>query len=114
ELLDRFTQALKTGLQQPVAQPQAGVRTLRRAIGDQTAAMRAEEQRLLALRTASVNRDVARTIAATGAVAVLSIALLLFVRAMARRDVTLVRTEQARLEATLRSIGDAVIATDLA
>jgi PAS domain S-box-containing protein len=112
-LLDGFTQAVRQGLQQAPQQSYAGVRSLRRDISTQTAAMRAEEERLLALRTASVKRDLARTIGATGAVAILSIGLLLFVRAMARRDLTMVRTEQARLEATLRSIGDAVIATNL-
>jgi PAS domain S-box-containing protein len=112
-LLDGFARALRESMQQPLRQAQAGVRPLRRAIQAQTAAMRAEEERLLAQRAASVDRDLARTIGATGAVAVLSIALLLFVRAMARRDTTLMRTEQARLQATLGSIGDAVIATDL-
>jgi PAS domain S-box-containing protein len=112
-LLDSFMQALNNGLQQQPRLTQAGVRDLRKAIGAQTAALQAEEERLLALRTASVKRDLARTVGATAAVAVLSIGLLLFVRGMARRDFTLVRTEQARLEATLRSIGDAVIATDL-
>jgi signal transduction histidine kinase len=112
-LLDSFTQRLRKELQQQERFPLADMRALRKAIDAQTVAMRAEEERLLARRTASVNSDVFRTIAATGAVAILSIGLLLFVRAMARRDFTLVRTEQARLEATLRSIGDAVIATDL-
>lgn len=112
-LLDSFTQMLRNELQQQARTPQASVRALRKSLDAQTAAMRAEEERLLALRTKSVNSDVVRTVAATGTVAILSIGLLLFVRAMARRDLTLVRTEQGRLEATLRSIGDAVIATDL-
>ncbi|MGJ7916064.1 sensor histidine kinase [Massilia sp. LXY-6] len=112
-LLDSFSQALTAGLRRRPQEDHARMRTLRRAIQAQAATLRAEEERLLALRTVSVNRDLTRTIVATGAVAVLSIALLLFVRAMARQDAVLMRTEQARLRATLRSIGDAVIATDL-
>jgi signal transduction histidine kinase len=116
-LLDDFTRRLAApGLQQrqqPPQQTQSALRTLRRAIAAQAVSLRAEEERLLALRTASAERDLTRTIAATGAVAALSIALLFFVRAMARRDTLLMRTEQARLAATLNSIGDAVIATDL-
>jgi PAS domain S-box-containing protein len=110
-LLDSFAQALTAGLAD--SGNRMNMRALRRAIAAQAQALRAEEERLLARRTVLVERDVTRTIAATGAVAVLSVALLLFVRAMARREAVLVRTEQARLAATLRSIGDAVIATDL-
>jgi PAS domain S-box-containing protein len=110
-LLDSFAQALAAGLAD--SPNHVNMRALRRAIAAQAQALRAEEERLLALRTVSVNRDLSRTIGATGAVAFLSVALLLFVRAMARRDAVLVRTEQARLAATLHSIGDAVIATDL-
>ena len=116
-LLDDFIRMLAAGPQQQTQaqaqQAHAAMRTLRRAICARAAALRAEEERLLALRMASVERDLTRTIAATAAVAVLSIALLFFVRAMARRDTLLMRTEQARLAATLGSIGDAVIATDL-
>jgi PAS domain S-box-containing protein len=112
-LLDDFTRTLETGLQQPPEQAYASIHPLRTAIAAQTAALRAEEERLLARRTASVERDFIRTIVATGAVAFLSIGLLLFMRAIARRDTLLMRTEQARLQATLSSIGDAVIATDL-
>jgi PAS domain S-box-containing protein len=110
-LLDSFAQALVAGLGK--APDHVGMRALRRSIIAQAQTLRAEEERLLALRLALVERDLARTIVATGAVAVLSVALLLFVRAMARRDEIAVRTEQARLAATLHSIGDAVIATDL-
>jgi PAS domain S-box-containing protein len=112
-LLDGFMRALLDGLQNPERHTQAGMRPLRRAIAAQEAALRGEEERLLVLRAASVDRDLTRTSVATGAVAFLSIALLFFVRAMARHDALLMRTEQARLAATLRSIGDAVIATDL-
>lgn len=112
-LLDGFTQALAEGLRHPERHTQSGMRTLRRAIAAQEAALRGEEERLLGLRAAVVDRDLTRTIVATGAVAFLSIALLFFVRAMARREALMMQTGQARLAATLRSIGDAVIATDL-
>lgn len=112
-LLDGFTQALLEGLRHPELHTQSGMRTLRRAIAAQEAALRGEEERLLVLRAASVERDLTRTGVATGTVAFLSIALLFFVRAMARRDALMMQTERARLAATLRSIGDAVIATDL-
>lgn len=110
-LLDNFVQNVPASLQH--AQPQIDMRTLRRNIAAQTGVLRNEEQRLLALRIATLERDVRRTTLATAAVAVLSIALLLFVRAMARRDADFLRAQRARLEATLLSIGDAVIATDL-
>jgi len=112
-LLDDFTGALADGLRATPQAAQADIRVLRRAISSQAAALRAEEERLLVRREALVQRDRTRTILATGAVAVLSIALLLFVRTMARRDTGFLRAEQARLRATLRSIADAVIATDL-
>jgi signal transduction histidine kinase len=112
-LLDDFSRMLRESLQAPAPPSLDAMRTLRRSIAAQTAVLRTEEQRLLALRLALLERDLARTTFATGAVTVLSIALLLFVRVMARRDERLMRTEQARLAATLESIGDAVIATDL-
>lgn len=112
-LLDEFARALRAGLEDPGQHPAAGMRTLRKTIAAQEAALRGEEERLLVLRAASVERDLTRTTVATGAVAFLSIALLLFVRATARRDAILIDAEQARLRATLHSIGDAVIATDL-
>jgi len=109
-LLDSFISLLTTEQQ---AQPQMDMRALRHAIAAQAAVLRTEEQSLLSRRTASVERDLRRTIGATAAVAILSIALLFFVRAMARRDAASLLGQRARLEATLRSIGDAVIATDL-
>jgi PAS domain S-box-containing protein len=45
-------------------------------------------------------------------VSVLSVALLFFVRAMARRDADFLADQRANLDATLRSIGEAVIAVD--
>jgi signal transduction histidine kinase len=112
--VDEYIRNLRTGLARDAPYPSRdGERALRRAIGAQVGAMRAEEERLLVLREAGVGHDRARTIAAAGAVSVLSIALLLFVRAMARRDAAFLAAQRANLDTTLRSIGEAVIAVDV-
>jgi signal transduction histidine kinase len=112
--VDEYANNLRTGLANGAPYPSRdGERTLRRAIASQVAAMQAEEEWLLAQREASVGVDRARTVAATGAVSVLSIGLLLFVRAMARRDAAFLAAQRANLDATLRSIGEAVIAVDV-
>nr|WP_052170703.1 sensor histidine kinase [Massilia sp. JS1662] len=113
-LLDEYVRNLRTGMERAKAYPsREDERALRQAIAFRIAALQAEEERLLVLRDAAAGTDRARTIAAAGAVSVLSIALLLFVRAMARRDADVLADEQANLDATLRSIGEAVIAVDV-
>ena len=113
-LLDDYARNLRTGMERATAYPdRESERALRQAIGFRIAALQAEEERLLALRNAAVGTDRARTITAAGAVSVLSIALLLFVRAMARRDADFLAAQRANLDATLRSIGEAVIAVDV-
>jgi PAS domain S-box-containing protein len=112
--VDAYIHNLRTGLARNAPYPSRdGERALRHAIGVQIGALRAEEERLLVLREASVGRDRTRTIAAAGTVSVLAIALLLFVRAMARRDAAFLASERANLDTTLRSIGEAVIAVDV-
>jgi signal transduction histidine kinase len=88
---------------------QAAMRT---AILRQAGALRAEEQRLLALRENQVGADQRRVVAAVAAVAGLAIALLVLLRWFAQRDAAILLDERARLDAILRSIGDAVIAVD--
>ncbi len=113
-LLDDYARNLRTGMERATAYPdRESERALRQAIGFRIAALQAEEERLLALRNAAVGTDRARTITAAGAVSVLSIALLLFVRAMARRDADFLAAQRANLDATLRSIGEAIIAVDV-
>lgn len=113
-LLAAYTSALEAGLRhQPPYPSMDAERSLRQQVGAEVAGMRAEEERLLALREASVERDRALTIAAAAAVSVLSIALLLFVRAMARRDAAFLSEERSHLATTLRSIGEAVVAVDV-
>jgi signal transduction histidine kinase/CHASE3 domain sensor protein len=113
-LLDDYTRNLRLGMERATAYPsKEGERTLRQAIAARIAALQAEEERLLVLRDAAAGADRARTIAAAGAVSVLSVALLFFVRAMARRDAAVLADQRANLDATLRSIGEAVIAVDV-
>jgi signal transduction histidine kinase/PAS domain-containing protein len=85
---------------------------MRAAILRQAAALRAEEERLLALREDQVRADQMRVVAAVAVVAGLAIALIVLLRWIARRDAAILLDERARLDAILRSIGDAVIAVD--
>lgn len=112
--LDTYAKNLRAGLEHaaPHADREAE-RTLRRAVAARIVALRDEEERLLAVRTAAVGADQVRTVAAAGAVSVLAVALLFFVRAMARRDAAFLATQRANLDATLRSLGEAVIAVDV-
>jgi len=113
-LLDAYANNLRAGMERAMAYPsKEGERTLRLAIAARIAALQAEEERLLVLRDAAASVDRARTVAAAGAVSVLSVALLFFVRAMARRDAAFLADQRANLDATLRSIGEAVIAVDV-
>jgi signal transduction histidine kinase/CHASE3 domain sensor protein len=113
-LLDVYVHNLRTGMERAMAYPtKEGERAARQAIAARLAALQAEEERLLVLRDAAAVTDRARTIAAAGAVSVLAVALLFFVRAMARRDAAFLADQRANLDATLRSIGEAVIAVDV-
>jgi PAS domain S-box-containing protein len=113
-LLDDYVRNLRTGMERGVAYPnREDERALRQAIAARIAALQAEEERLLMLRDAAAGTDRARTVAAAGAVSVLSVTLLFFVRAMARRDADFLAAQRANLDATLRSIGEAVIAVDV-
>jgi signal transduction histidine kinase len=110
--VDEYAQELLDGLARR-ADDRRELRSLRAAILSQSAALRGEEARLLVLREDAVRRERVRLIAWMAALAVLSVALLLLVRGIARRDARLMLAEQSRLDATLRSIGDAVIATGM-
>jgi PAS domain S-box-containing protein len=113
-LLDGYVRNLRTGMERAMAYPDKDAeRALRQAIGARIAALQAEEERLLVVRDAAAAADRTRTVAAAGAVSVLSVALLFFVRAMARRDAAFLADQRANLDATLRSIGEAVIAVDV-
>jgi signal transduction histidine kinase/CHASE3 domain sensor protein len=107
-----YAQELLDGLARG-ADDRRELRSLRAAISSQSDVLRHEEARLLLLREEAVRRERVRLVASMAALAVLSVALLLLVRAIARRDARLMLAEQSRLDATLRSIGDAVIATGM-
>lgn len=112
-LLDTYTNDLRAGLDRKTPYPgRDAERAMRQSISAQVVALTAEEQRLLALREALVRRDRALMIAAAAAVSVLSLGLLVFVRAMARRDAAFLAEERSQLDTTLRSIGEAVVAVD--
>lgn len=111
--LDEYARDLRIGLERNTPYPSKDrEQVIRQTIAAQVDAMQAEEQRLLTLREQSVATDRGRTIAAAGTVSVLAVALLLFVRAMARRDADFLAAERADLDTTLRGIGEAVIAVD--
>lgn len=113
-VLDEYIRSLRTGLGRKAPYPsREDERALRQTIAARIAALQREEERLLALRDATVAADRARTIGAAGTVSVLAVALLFFVRAMARRDAAFLASERANLDTTLRSLGEAVIAVDI-
>ena len=119
QTLDRHSLALQAALADPA---DAGQQTLderrmaaatRATILKQAAGLRAEEERLLGFRETQLRNDQIRVIVAVSVVAALSIALLVLVRWLAWRDAVILIDERARLDATLRSIGEAVVAVDL-
>lgn len=75
-------------------------------------AMRAEENRLLALRSARVAKAHAWTFVAVTAMGALAVLLLVILRTLMARDGARIRKSEERLATTLASVGDAVIATD--
>lgn len=74
--------------------------------------MRAEEQRLLVERQREVDDARRELILAVAIVAVVSVLLLILLWIISERHAARLRLERARLDATLRSIGKGVIATD--
>lgn len=119
QTLDQHALALQAALADPA---DAGQQTLeerrvaaatRTTILKQAAGLRAEEERLLGFREIQLRNDQIRVIIAVSVVAALSIALLVLVRWLAWRDAVILIDERARLDATLRSIGEAVVAVDL-
>lgn len=119
QTLDQHARALQAALADPA---DAGQQTLderrvaaatRTTILQRAAGLRAEEERLLGVRETQLRNDQIRVIVAVSVVAALSIALLVLVRWLAWRDAVILIDERARLDATLRSIGEAVVAVDL-
>lgn len=119
QTLDKHALALRADL---TGKPDASHQTLeerriatatRATILRQAAGLRAEEERLLGFREMQVRDDQMRVLVAVCSVAALSIALLVLVRWLAWRDAVILLDERAQLDATLRSIGEAVVAVDL-
>lgn len=75
--------------------------------------IRDEERRLLVARQQEVDEARQQLILAVTIVAALSILLLVLLWIISERDAARLRSERARLDATLRSIGEGVIATDV-
>jgi PAS domain S-box-containing protein len=75
--------------------------------------IRDEEQRLLAERQQEVDEARKELILAVTIVATVSILLLVLLWIISERDAARLRSERAQLDATLRSIGEGVIATDV-
>jgi len=119
QTLDRHTLALRAALADPADTGQQTLEERRAAAATRTtilkqaAGLRAEEERLLGVREMQLRNDQIRVIVAVSVVAALSIALLVLVRWLAWRDAVILIDERARLDATLRSIGEAVVAVDL-
>lgn len=119
QTLDRHTLALRAALTDPADTGQQTLEERRAAAATRTtilkqaAGLRAEEERLLGFRETQLRNDQIRVISAVSVVAALSIALLVLVRWLAWRDAVILIDERARLDATLRSIGEAVVAVDL-
>ena len=74
--------------------------------------MRAEEERLLALRAPEASRARSWTLGTVSGFGGIALLLLWRLRALMARDATRIRLSEERLATTLTSVGDAVLATD--
>ncbi|WP_051933565.1 PAS domain-containing protein [Massilia sp. BSC265] len=111
DLLDRVVHEKRAGQAPSMATLESG-RMLKQRILAQAQLIRSEEQRLLQerqLRVEAGRRELITAFATTAGVAVFLVILLWVISS---RDAARLLAERARLDATLRSIGDGVIATD--
>lgn len=112
DMLERVMQQQREG-QDPVMATLESGRVLKQRILAHAGQIRAEEERLLQERQRRVEagrRELIAAFATTGGTAIFLVMMLWVVSS---RDAARLLAERARLDATLRSIGEGVIATDL-
>lgn len=112
-MLEQVMERKRQGVEPDAATLESG-RLLKQRILAQVGTIRAEEQRLLherQRRTEAARKDL---VIAVATVATLSACLIILLWVISSRDAARLLSERARLDATLRSIGDGVIATDAA
>lgn len=111
DLLERVMQDRRAGRPPDVAMLESG-QALKQRIQRQATLIRAEEVRLLQERQRRVAEDRRSLISAFAITAAVSVFLVILLWVISSRDAARLLAERARLDATLRSIGDGVIATD--
>jgi PAS domain S-box-containing protein len=110
-LLERVLARARAGVAPDAATLEEG-RQIKQRILAQARAMRDEEERLLALRQEAAEQARRELVLAIGLAAGLAIFLVVLLWLLSYRYTVRLRFGQARLDATLRSIGDGVIAAD--
>lgn len=111
DLLERVMQQKRAGRELDLAMLESG-HAFKERILAQAALIRSEEERLLQERQGRVEQGRRELIAAFATTAGVAILLVVMLWVISSRDATRLLAERARLDATLRSIGDGVIATD--
>jgi PAS domain S-box-containing protein len=111
-MLDSVMERRRAGNPPDTGTLEAG-RVLKQRIVMQTAVVRNEEQRLLAERQRRSETARQDLIVAVATLSALSVGLIVLLWVISSRDAVRMLAQSARLEATLRGIGDGVIATDL-
>lgn len=112
DLLERVMQEKRAGRVPDVAMLESG-QALKQRILTQAQLIRSEEERLLQERQRRVEQGRRELITAFATTAGMAVLLVVLLWVISSRDAARLLAERARLDATLRSIGDGVIATDL-
>lgn len=112
DLLERVMQMVRAGREPDLALLESG-RVLKQKILAHAEVIRTQERRLLQERQQRVDSGRRELIAAFATTAAVAAFLVVLLWVVSSRDAARLLAERARLDATLRSIGDGVIATDL-